>query len=68
MAGFRAGKKSGYAISTANEKPEPVAAFRAHISATSRIFCWILEEAKAMIEAEDSELVSIRSWHEIMGK
>jgi thiosulfate/3-mercaptopyruvate sulfurtransferase len=65
--GFSRWENSGYEISTADEKPEPIAAFGAHIPQHPEYFV-DMEEAKAMIKAEDSELVSIRSWHEITGE
>ncbi len=65
--GFSRWESAGLEASTDEVKPEPIENFGANIPAHPEYFV-DMAEAKAMIKAKDADLVSIRSWNEIIGE
>lgn len=65
--GFQPWKDAGYEISTADVPKSSVKDFGAEIPGRPR-FIVDMDEAKAMIRAEDADIVSVRSWPEYLGE
>ncbi len=65
--GFSRWEAAGLEVSTETTEPSPVEAFGSEIPKHPEYFV-DLAEAKAMIKDKNSDLVSIRSWNEIIGE
>ncbi|HKK10686.1 MAG TPA: rhodanese-like domain-containing protein [Bacteroidales bacterium] len=65
--GFSRWESAGFEVSTEEVKPEPLEDFGANIPTHPEYFV-DMAEAKAMIGSTEADLVSIRSWNEIIGE
>ena len=65
--GWQSWKEAGYEVSTENVPKKPFLDFGTEIPSHPELFV-DTEEAKGMLKAKDSELVSIRSWPEYIGE
>ena len=64
--GFQSWKDAGYEISTEDVQKTPVQDFGVKIPAKPNLFVDI-PQAKAMIKADDADIISVRSWEEYIG-
>lgn len=65
--GLNAWEAEGYPLSTDDVSPEPVDDFGANIPARPE-YMVDLPEAKQLLESDEGELVSVRSWREFIGE
>ncbi len=65
--GFQSWQDAGYDISTKDVPKKPVDDFNGKIPAKPEIFVDI-DKAKEMINSEDADIISVRSWEEYTGK
>jgi len=65
--GFQSWKDAGYEIAYNDEPKQPVIDFGVTIPANPELFVDI-DEAKEMINADDADIVSVRSWSEFIGE
>jgi thiosulfate/3-mercaptopyruvate sulfurtransferase len=65
--GFQSWKDAGFKITTDDVAKKPVINFGVQIPVHPEIIVDI-QEAKEMIKAEDTDIVSVRSWDEFIGK
>ena len=65
--GLNTWESAGYEVSTDDVEPEPVDAFGAEVPAHPE-YMLSLDEAKALLQADDGDLVSVRSWAEFIGE
>jgi 3-mercaptopyruvate sulfurtransferase SseA len=65
--GINTWESAGYETSTEAVEPEPVENFGAEVP-THPAYMLTLEEAQSLLEADDGDLVSVRSWAEFIGE
>ncbi len=65
--GISTWESAGYDVSTDDVEPAPVDDFGAEVPAHPE-YMLTLDEAKALLEADDGDLVSVRSWAEFIGE
>jgi len=65
--GINTWESAGYDTSTEPVAPEPVSNFGAEVPAHPE-YMLDLEDAQALLEADDGDLVSVRSWAEFIGE
>ncbi len=65
--GFQSWKDAGYEISTEDSPKQPIAEFGAKIPAQPQLAVDV-PEAKQIIENDNANLVSVRSWNEYIGE
>ena len=65
--GINTWESAGYEVSTEDATPTPVSDFGAEVPAHPE-YMLDLDEAKALLKADDGDLVSVRSWAEFIGE